>query len=164
MAALALTLALLSQACAGPSGGGLLEGTATVIDGDGLYVAETEVRLFGIDAPEIGQYCKRGGANRWRCGQYSTVALDGLAGGKQVSCKVRTTDSYGRAIAVCTRQGRDLAEQLVRRGWALAYRRFSDRYVEAEETARDAKSGIWSGEFEEPWHWRRRRREGGAEN
>jgi len=39
-------------------------------------------------------------------------------------------------------------------GWALAYRRFSDDYVEEEEKARSARLGVWRGEFEPPWKWR----------
>jgi endonuclease YncB( thermonuclease family) len=34
-------------------------GYARSIDGDSLYVGETEVRLFGIDAPEWSQTCTR---------------------------------------------------------------------------------------------------------
>lgn len=35
-------------------------GLARAKDGDSLMVGDTEVRLFGIDAPEFDQTCKRG--------------------------------------------------------------------------------------------------------
>jgi len=41
-------------------------------DGDSLMVGETEVRLFGVDAPEFDQTCTRAGQS-WACG---AVAAD----------------------------------------------------------------------------------------
>jgi len=46
---------------------------------------------------------------------------------------------------------------MVRRGWALAYRRYSKDYVVEEIEAQEAKLGIWAGDFELPWKWRRAR-------
>jgi endonuclease YncB( thermonuclease family) len=40
--------------------------------------------------------------------------------------------------------------------WALAYRRYSEEYIDEEKTARDNQMGIWRGEFMQPWKWRRR--------
>jgi len=37
---------------------------------------------------------------------------------------------------------------------ALAYRRYSEDYVEAEDAARAAKTGLWQGAFVPPWDWR----------
>lgn len=38
----------------------MLEGPATVIDGDTLRVQGTKIRVFGIDAPESAQLCQNG--------------------------------------------------------------------------------------------------------
>ena len=46
---------------------------------------------------------------------------------------------------------------MVRNGWALAYRRYSTDYVDAEAVAEKARAGMWRGEFEKPWKWRRRK-------
>ena len=43
---------------------------------------------------------------------------------------------------------------MVRNGWALAYRRYSMDYVEAEGEAKEAKRGMWKGKFVPPWEWR----------
>jgi hypothetical protein len=43
-------------------------------------------------------------------------------------------------------------------GLAVAYRRFSQAYVDAEAEARAAKRGVWQGEFEMPWDYRERHR------
>ena len=48
----------------------------------------------------------------------------------------------------------DLNARMVRNGWALAYRRYSMDYVEAEGEAKEAKRGMWKGEFVLPWEWR----------
>jgi endonuclease YncB( thermonuclease family) len=136
----------------------VIAGRATVVDGDGLEIGGTKIRLFGIDAPEVGQYCVRADGARWRCGQYATVELDRMAGGKNVSCTSRHKDRYGRPVAVCTVDGRDLASQLARGGWVLAYRQFSSDYIDEEELARKEHAGVWSGELEPPWAWRQRMR------
>ena len=36
----------------------------------------------------------------------------------------------------------------------LAYRRYSTKYVEQEEAAREAGRGVWAGRFVAPWNWR----------
>ena len=141
------------------SAGETFSGVATVVDGDGLEVDGVKIRLFGIDAPEVYQYCRFDGGASWRCGQYATVALDREIGGKQVTCEPHDKDRYGRVVAVCRIDGRDVGRLQVRRGWAVAYRYFSKDYVTDEEIAQREKNGIWAGEFEMPWEYRRRSRE-----
>ncbi len=135
-----------------------INGIATVIDGDGLEIAGRKIRLFGIDAPEVEQYCFRNDGSRWRCGQYATVALDRLVGGKAVECTVREMDVYERAVAVCRSEGKDLSAEQTRAGWAMAYRRYSSDYVAGEDAARKGGLGIWGSRFDPPWQWRARRR------
>jgi endonuclease YncB( thermonuclease family) len=60
---------------------------------------------------------------------------------------------------VCFLGSEDLNAWLVRRGWAVAYRRYSKDYVPQEDRALRAKTGVWSGTFEMPWDWRRAQRE-----
>ena len=43
-------------------------------------------------------------------------------------------------------------------GLALAYRQYSKDYVLAEKTARNAKKGLWQGDFIKPWDWRKGKR------
>jgi hypothetical protein len=45
---------------------------------------------------------------------------------------------------------------MVAQGWALAYRYYSSDYVGQETSASEAKLGMWQGEFERPWEWRRK--------
>lgn len=42
-------------------------------------------------------------------------------------------------------------------GHAVAYRRYSKKFIEAEDAARRARRGMWAGVFQMPWDWRRMR-------
>jgi endonuclease YncB( thermonuclease family) len=131
-----------------------LSGPAQVIDGDSIVVAGERIRLRGIDAPEQDQACIRSGRN-WMAGRESAAFMVDLVAGKTVECDRIESDKYGRTVAICFVEDRDIGAAMVRAGWAIAYRRFDKRYVAAEETAKTAKSGIWSGECDEPEAWRR---------
>ncbi len=128
-----------------------------MIDGDTIDVGRTRVRLHGVDAPESGQSCIASGA-RWPCGRRATRALAERLGSRTVICEERDPDRYGRIVAVCRQDGRDINAWLVAKGWALAYRRYSRAYVDEERTARSAREGMWRGEFVAPWDWRRGKR------
>jgi endonuclease YncB( thermonuclease family) len=107
-----------------------------------------------IDAPESSQWCSRDQI-AYRCGQEAAFALADKIGFKTVSCLRRDTDRYGRMVAVCTAGGEDLGGWLVSQGYAIAFRRYSLDYVPTEERAREAKRGLWAGEFERPEDFRR---------
>ncbi len=150
-AALATGAVLL---CLTPAGAETLIGDVRVIDGDTLAVAGQHIRLEGIDAPESRQTCSRDG-RQWACGKAATQAMRKLVGRNTLRCRVSGRGKYGRAIGACFANGRDLQQELVRQGLALAYRRYSTRYVPDEDAAREAQRGLWSGSFIEPWRWRR---------
>lgn len=152
VAALALLLS------AAPVTANELVGVASVIDADTIEIRGVRIRLHGIDAPESRQLCRRNSGDEWRCGQQAALALADRIGRLTVNCAVRDVDHYGRAIAVCTQDNQDLNRWLVNEGWAVAYRRYSRDYIEAEDQARRAGRNIWSGEFLMPWDWRRGQR------
>jgi endonuclease YncB( thermonuclease family) len=131
------------------SGGLVITGRAGIIDGDTIEVGGRRIRLHGIDAPEIDQICHRGG-RPWRCGSDAAAALDRFIGGRRVACTELDVDRYGRSVAACTLDSQDVGDWMVRNGWAVAYRRFSEAYVGAEAEARAARRGIWSSRFEMP--------------
>ncbi len=72
-------------------------------------------------------------------------------------CEQEDVDRYKRVVATCSAGGIDLNQWMVARGQALAYRRYSVRYVPDEEKAGAAGLGIWGGEFQAPWDYRHRR-------
>ena len=136
-----------------------LIGRATVVDGDTLGIRNQKIRLHGIDAPESSQRCTRPNGKEWRCGQKAANALSDKIGQRNVRCVGDKRDRWGRLIAVCFLGSEDLNAWLVRRGWSVAYRRYSKDYVPQEGRARQAKAGVWSGTFEMPWDRRRAQRQ-----
>ena len=132
-----------------------LIGRATVVDSDTLGIRNQKIRLHGIDAPESSQRCTHPNGKEWRCGQKAANALSDKIGHRNVRCVGDKRDRWGRLIAVCFLGSEDLNAWLVRRGWAVAYRRYSKDYVLHEDRARRANTGVWSGIFEMPWDWRR---------
>lgn len=149
---LLLTTAMLGMLTT-PVAAQTFHGIASVRDGDSLSVAGIGIRLFGIDAPELSQTCKRDGKT-WACGEESKRQLETRVQGQQVECRGRGIDDYGRTLAQCIVAGVDLNREFVEAGWAIAFRQYSAEYVLAEEGARAASLGIWSSTFEEPAAWR----------
>ena len=45
---------------------------------------------------------------------------------------------------------------MVTTGNAVAYKKYSKKYLDAEKSARENREGIWQGEFDLPWDWRRK--------
>lgn len=128
-------------------------GIARAKDGDSLMVGQTEVRLFGIDAPELHQTCQRDG-RAWACGAEAAARLASLVNGKSVSCEKVDTDQYRRTVARCRVGSMDVNRAMVALGYAVAYRHYSSDYVSAEESARVSRRGLWSGTFTLPSEYR----------
>ena len=105
-----------------------ITGKPRVIDGDTIEIAGERIRLNGIDTPEANQTCLDGNGKRWRCGQEATYALLFLVGKHWITCKGNERDKYDRLIAVCFAGPFDLNAEMVRQGWALAYRKYSTAY------------------------------------
>jgi endonuclease YncB( thermonuclease family) len=133
---------------------GIIAGSARVIDGDTLVVGDTRVRLEGIDAPEAGQTCAAERGNSWACGQIATRELTALVDGKYVRCESGETDKYGRALAVCWVGNLEINAEMVRRGLAWAFVRYSSRLVNVEADARKRGIGIWQASNEPAWAFR----------
>lgn len=132
-----------------------IAGQATVIDGDTIEIAGTRIRLHGIDAPESGQRCEDARGREYRCGQRAAFALADWIGRATVSCEQRDIDRYGRIVAVCRARGTDINQWMVRQGWAIAYRQYSQEYVADELSAKRSGVGVWAGTFVPPSQWRR---------
>jgi endonuclease YncB( thermonuclease family) len=133
--------------------GSVVGGRDTDVDGDTLTVAGQKVRLFGVDAPEMDQMCDRNG-RLWACGAMARDMLADLVAAGRLACDVVDTDRYGRAVAVCALGEQDVGAQMVRQGGAIAYRRYSERYVNAEIAARRDGLGIWTSVMLTPEEYR----------
>jgi endonuclease YncB( thermonuclease family) len=126
-----------------------------VVDGDTIHINKTKYRLHGIDAPEINQQCKVNGKS-YACGLQSKKFLESLAQGKEIMCKQKDIDRYKRIVAVCFADGLNLNQEMVRSGWAIAYKRYSKDFVNDELFAKNNKLGIWKGTFIKPKDWRKK--------
>ncbi|HEX2656051.1 MAG TPA: thermonuclease family protein [Xanthobacteraceae bacterium] len=124
-------------------------GPAHVVDGDSIVVAGVEIRLYGIDAPELRQSCHRGG-RPWACGVEATNVLRTMLAGREVVCRPREQDRYGRTVATCAVSGFDIGSAMVMGGNAVAY----GAYELEERQARAARRGLWASSFEQPSAWR----------
>ena len=134
-----------------------ISGMALISDGDTITISGMKVRLSGIDTPERDQTCRKAGVT-WKCGYEVTETLRGWLATKEVRCLGDTKDRYGRLIADCFVDGYNLNARLVYEGLALAYRKYSKKYIPEEDKAKAAKRGLWAGEFVAPWDWRKGKR------
>lgn len=125
----------------------------TVTDGDTLKLNGTTYRLWGIDAVEARQWC-----GEYPAGAIATKVLASLIEGREVVCEPKTTDRYGRVVAICRADGEDLGKAMVRRGAAVAFTRYSRMYLADEEVARADRLGIHGQGCIEPWLWRAQQR------
>jgi endonuclease YncB( thermonuclease family) len=158
-ATLALPLAVIDRpdARTAATAPATVSGLAKVIDGDTISIGETRVRLEGIDAPEAGQTCKRQWFGTWACGQAAADELARIVAGHQIRCESRGVDKYDRLLGVCFIDGLDVNSEMVRRGLAWAFVKYSTTYVSVETEARTRRIGIWQGEAQPPWEYRHQR-------
>lgn len=146
---------LLQQVLTGEPARERLAGPARIIDGDTLDLDGSRIRMFGIDAPESSQTCRRGRQD-WACGIAAAAALREVVSQQVVRCEEQNKDRYGRTVAVCWAGSRDLNSWMVSQGWAVAYRQYGGAIYDPEELiAKATQRGIWSSRFVMPWDWRR---------
>ena len=118
-----------------------------------MMVGTKEVRLFGIDAPELNQTCLRD-AQDWACGAAAKDLLNSLVRGKFIYCSEAGTDQFDRILARCVSGTTDINRAMVANGHAVAFRRYSSDYVSAEDSAKANKRGLWSSKFTMPSDYR----------
>tara|TARA_Y100001970_G_scaffold283584_1_gene399085 strand:- start:12775 stop:13305 length:531 start_codon:yes stop_codon:yes gene_type:complete len=141
----------------------IISGKPRVIDGDTIKINDKSIRLFGIDAPEKKQKCKKSFLKvnflnfqkNYSCGSVSTKNLKKKIENKDIECIFRSEDRYGRYLAICYLEKLDINKWMVKNGYALAYKKYSRKYVLEEQYAKDNKLGMWEGTFIEPEKWRR---------
>jgi len=160
---LAVLLGALTPTMADARKGEVVQGQATVIDGDTIRIRGERIRLYGIDAPERHQPCFTAEGVKFPCSPVVTRALEERIRGQTVACQVMDVDRWGRLIGRCdapapwngTPTG-TLNRSMLASGFAVAMRRASPEYVREADIARRNRIGLWNGKFEDPYNWRRR--------
>jgi endonuclease YncB( thermonuclease family) len=163
--ATAIALSVLAAACATsdePTGANVLDGPGSpqtvitcsecpvedvvdVIDGDTIVGASGKVRMYGIDAPEIGE----------RCYSEAKATLTRLAGDQaRTQSGPRPTGEFGRRLAyLFDIKGNSLDVQLIAEGVARAWTRdgqHRDVLVGLEASALSNQAGcLWNGEADQ---------------
>lgn len=133
-----------------------IHGEARIVDGDTVEIHDKKIRLDGIDAPETDQLCLDAKGEKWACGIGARESLSAFSMDRPWSCDVSGKDRYDRFLASCSIAETNINQWMVRHGWALAFVKYSSRYIAEETSARDAQAGLWSGAFIAPWDWRAR--------
>ncbi len=132
-----------------------LSGKAIVHDGDTLIIKGQRLRLYGLDAPELQQFCKQG-ERLLACGMAAREALSEKLHGETTACKIKGDDAYGRGLAICFRDAENINEWLLLGGWAMVNPRYEQDFKPVEQAAQKAQRGIWNMEILPPWEWRRK--------
>lgn len=149
----ALLFSALSLMISGTAMAGVFKGHARVIDGDEFEMAGKRVRLYGIDAPELGQTCWYQ-SKEFPCGHSARRNLWLNVKDQRLTCREKSVVD-GVVVAICVdAKGRDVAGSLVRSGWALALPKQVEVYAKAEAEARRKNLGLWNFTFTKPWDWR----------
>ena len=141
-----------------------ITGFAKVVDGDTIKINSKKIRLYGIDAPEKKQKCKKtyltisfmSFTKDYMCGEVSTKKLIKKINKQKLNCNILDVDRYKRLIGECFKRNINLNSWMVSNGFAVAYRKYSKKYVSDEINAKNNKLGIWQGKFEMPWDYRRK--------
>ena len=143
-----------------------ISGVPKIVDGDTVHIKNYKFRLEGIDAPEMRQKCKKEYLKissivgftfykDYSCGKTSKEKLMDKINGSEIKCISTSKDRYKRYIATCFKEKTNLNQWMVRNGFAIAYRRYSKKYVQDEDFAKENKLGLWQGEFMNPEKWRK---------
>ena len=93
-----------------------LKGRCYVVDGDTITIGDTNIRLAGIDAPEMDH----------PYGKNAKWALVNLCKGQVITAEMEDHFTHGRNVATCyLPDGRDLSAEMVKLGLAIDWRKYS---------------------------------------
>ena len=130
------------------------EGQAGAMSGDTVVVGGSSIRLYGIDAPELGQICHSRSGQPYDCGAMARDFLEQALAGRTISCTIFSQAVDGIRVGRCAAGPTDIGLYMVGHGWAFAARGLSNRYGGTEARAQARGAGVWSGRSVQPGGWR----------
>lgn len=116
----------------------IIAGQASVIDGDTIKIDGVKIRLLGIDAPDKSKDPQSA--------FYLPAknALSDFIGQQQITCRPTGDKSYDRIVASCFLGKKDIAEYMVKIGFAVDWPKFSKGiYADEMQFAVQNKIGMW---------------------
>lgn len=133
-----------------------------VSDGDTVTLVtrggtKLRVRLYGFNAPEVRHEKKPGQT----FGEEAKRALAEKVLRKEVAITIQDRNQYKRVVGIIRIGNRNINEEMVREGWAWAYREYLrgpyvSEFINAEREARERKLGLWQqSNPQPPWEFRR---------
>ena len=149
--------------------GSILTGKVMQVkDGDTVVISPVEggsfftCRLYGIDAPETSH--PRFGQPGQSYGEEASRDLKKLILGQTVEVTLTGAKTYNREVCLIKKDGIDINLEMVKRGYAWAYRQYLRRpyaseYIQAENDARAKRLGLWAdANPTPPWEFRKKMR------
>jgi endonuclease YncB( thermonuclease family) len=117
-----------------------------VTDGDTItiktYNGKEKIRFAQIDTPEVSHFGSKPQPYGKEAGQY----LRQLVMNQDVRVEVEAVDQYGRNVGTVFVAGNNINRELVKNGYAWAYRQYlhDSTLIDLEKTARSKRIGLWS--------------------
>jgi endonuclease YncB( thermonuclease family) len=110
---------------------------------DGSILADGyRLDLYGAMLIRRNRICASADGARWACGQRAYMALRALLAGRPITCSFKQIGVPPKAV--CSMDGQDMAQLLLREGWAeLPIDVTYQPYVEASKLAHSRGLGIW---------------------
>jgi len=127
--------------------------TLYIVDGDSISM---QMRIKGIDTPEIHQKCRKTKHRIIDCGRlskdYLKQTLNNLPG--KLLIEPVGIDHYKRILVKVYKGDTDISRFMVEKGMAYSYK---DSYRQEEDLARAEKLGFWGFYTPpiEPYKWRK---------
>ncbi|MTH95402.1 thermonuclease family protein [Roseibium sp. RKSG952] len=136
-----------------PASGVVISGVPSLTGNGFFFLAGVPVRLSGVAVPPSGELCRTSSGTEWMCGRSSGSRLSMLFEGKKTSCRV--VKSYPDGVTGVCSSGTvfDIGRLMISEGWAVPVGSEGLRYSSESLSARESRSGLWSGSFKGHSSW-----------
>lgn len=113
-----------------------------VADAGTIKAKKLTIKLAGVKAPDIKKVCVDAKNRKWRCGLAARGALRRLIRIRAIECPSMPFEPNATITVRCSVGRTDIAEWLVRYGWAEPAED-DEKLAEALEKAKADKRGMW---------------------
>lgn len=119
-----------------------------------------KMRLWGAMTCQKNQKAyAANGSLEWPCGTVAATLFKSQFNNKLVTCYPKEKLNNTRYFVQCFSDGKDVAIELIKSGWAIAYRPNhvvqEPMYLKYEDEARSQSKGLWGSGFQWPHDYRK---------